>query len=78
MAASQIGLEFCVRTSAEVNLNLYRNLIFLEDYLKNENYTVSEEKKREIRNILSSELGMKLAELLVSLKQQMLMMYIPW
>ncbi|PFY42964.1 transposase [Bacillus toyonensis] len=68
VAASQIGLEFCVRTSAEVNLNLYRNLIFLEDYLKNENYTVLEEKKREIRNILASELGMKLAELLVSLK----------
>ncbi|UNP76225.1 DDE-type integrase/transposase/recombinase [Bacillus nitratireducens] len=68
IAASQLGLDFVVRSSAEIDINVYRNLIFLEAYLKNGDYTVSEEKKKEILNILSSNLGMKLSELLTSLK----------
>ena len=68
IAASQLGLDFVVRSSAEIDINVYRNLIFLEAYLKNGDYTVTEEKKKEIINILSSNLGMKLSELLASLK----------
>lgn len=68
IAASQLGLDFFVRSSAEIDINVHRNLIFLEAYLKNGHYAVSEGKKKEIINILSSNLGMKLSELLASLK----------
>ncbi|CUB35086.1 MULTISPECIES: TnsA endonuclease N-terminal domain-containing protein [Bacillus] len=68
IAASQLGLDFVIRSSAELDINVHRNLIFLEAYLKNGHYTVSEEKKKEIINILSSNLGIKLSELFASLK----------
>ncbi|MCG7313422.1 TnsA endonuclease N-terminal domain-containing protein [Priestia flexa] len=67
-AVSKYGLQFRVRSSNEININLYRNLLFLEDYLRADNYEVLQQNALEIQSIISSNLGISLEELTQTLR----------
>ncbi|QCT47305.1 hypothetical protein FORC086_25960 [Bacillus cereus] len=65
--ASKFGLKFYLRSSKEINWVFQRNIIFLEDYLKNsyENQ-ITDIKIQIARDIISSNFGMKLNKVLES------------
>ncbi|MEL7244809.1 MAG: TnsA endonuclease N-terminal domain-containing protein, partial [Cyanobacteria bacterium J06573_2] len=61
--ASQFGLYYRLRSDSEINWNLQRNLVFLEDYLR----TLSEcedSLQKQIIKVVSAQPGIKLLELL--------------
>ncbi len=62
--AGQWGLYYHVRSSAEINWVLQRNLIFLEDYLHDETPRVKEAVAQAVRSLVARTPGIKLDELL--------------
>jgi putative transposase len=71
--ARQFGLYYRLRSSAEINWVLQRNLRFLEDYLRAGNHQrlVSEQAKLSITALLASHPGMTLRELFSAAKATM-------
>jgi putative transposase len=63
--ASQFGLYYRVRSSAEINWALQRNLRFLEDYLRADDpqKLISQQAKETVRSLLTAHPGMTLSEL---------------
>jgi putative transposase len=61
--ASELGLEFLVRSSADINWKLQRNLTFLEDYIVNE-YVSDIPKISCIKEIILASPGLTLLELI--------------
>jgi hypothetical protein len=63
--ARPFGLYYRVRSSAEINWELQRNLRFLEDYLRADNpqNLVSEPARLSIKSLLTAHPGMTLGEL---------------
>src|SRR5258708_1900473 len=66
--AAQFGFFFRLRSSAEIDWIFQRNMRFLEDYLLQENPTVSLEASEEILSIVTLESGITLDKLLKNLK----------
>ncbi|WP_042142795.1 TnsA endonuclease N-terminal domain-containing protein [Paucisalibacillus sp. EB02] len=62
--AKEKGLSFRIRTDAEINWNLQNNIRFLEDYLLEENPTVSLPNRNIILNYIQSTPNITLADLL--------------
>ncbi|HLZ29584.1 MAG TPA: integrase [Chloroflexota bacterium] len=62
--AEQYGLYYRLRSSAEIESILYRNLQFLEDYLLDERPFVAEDKRATIRQLVQENPGLTLANLL--------------
>ncbi|KQL21236.1 TnsA endonuclease N-terminal domain-containing protein [Cytobacillus solani] len=62
--AKKKGLSFRVRSSKEINWNLQNNIRFLEDYLLEENPTVSLTSRNIIHNFVQSTPNTTLADLL--------------
>ncbi|GAE33150.1 TnsA endonuclease N-terminal domain-containing protein [Halalkalibacter akibai] len=62
--AKEQGLSFRVRSSKEINWTLQENLRFLEDYLLEENPSVSVTSRNIITNYIKSDLGITLDDLL--------------
>jgi putative transposase len=67
--AQQFGFYYRVRSSAEINWCLQRNLIFLEDYLRGDCPPVSEDAKTEILSMTTHDPGIKLSELVARVIQ---------
>lgn len=66
--AEQYGLYYHVRSSAEIDWVFQRNLIFLQDYLRDDYPEVAEAALAEIRQRVASEPGLKLNQLLPGLQ----------
>ncbi|MDJ0719530.1 MAG: DDE-type integrase/transposase/recombinase [Prochloraceae cyanobacterium] len=64
--ASQFQLYYYLRSDSEINWNLQRNLVFLEDYLRTKNLEVQTSTEKKILNIVTEQPGITLAELLNS------------
>ena len=64
--ASQFQLYYHLRSDSEINWNLQRNLVFLEDYLPTKNLQVQTSTEKKILNIVNARPGITLAELLNS------------
>jgi putative transposase len=62
--AKSMGLYYVLRTSAEINWNLQRNLRFLEDYYRSDSLEVNDETREKIISIISCFQGITLEELL--------------
>lgn len=62
--AENFGLYYRVRSGAEINWNLQRNLLFLEDYFHTESYPQDQETAEKITALISAIPGITLAELL--------------
>jgi hypothetical protein len=71
--ARQFGLYYRIRTSAEINWSLQRNLRFLEDYLRADNQPrlIGEQAKLSVTSLLAAHPGMTLGELSASAKATM-------
>lgn len=63
--ARQFGLYYHVRSSAEINWELQRNLRFLEDYLRADDprSLISEPARSSVKSLLAAHPGMTLSEL---------------
>ena len=68
--AHQFGFYYRVRTSAEINWALQRNLRFLEDYLRSDDQQrlISEHARLSVTSLLAAYPGMTLSELSGSAK----------
>jgi putative transposase len=64
--ASQFGLYYHLRSDSEINWNLQRNLVFLEDYLRTKNLQIETSIKEKIINNITDKPGITLSELLDS------------
>lgn len=62
--AEQFGFFFKLWSNAEINWNLQRNLVFLEDYYYAENLLVEECVTQTVLSVLSAQPGITLAALL--------------
>lgn len=62
--AKQFQLYYKLRSDAEINWNLQRNLVFLEDYLRTKNIGVDISRKRTIIKYIADKPGLTLSELL--------------
>lgn len=62
--AKQFGLSFRVRTSKEINWIFQRNVRFLEDYLLDENPSVSNEATMMIKKLIKNKPSIMLEDLL--------------
>ena len=62
--AAQFGCYYRIRSSAEINWVLQRNLLFLEDYLRADCPEVSQVVTAKIRELVAAEPGLKLDQLL--------------
>lgn len=63
--AKKFGLGYRLRSSKEINKTFYRNVKFLEDYMKNLNeLEISEEKIEIAKDIVSSNFGITIDKLL--------------
>ncbi|MDP7979709.1 TnsA endonuclease N-terminal domain-containing protein [Bacillus sp. WLY-B-L8] len=67
-AANQYGLQFKIRTPRDINSILYRNLMFLEDYLIENSCSINQESIQEIWDIVSNQFGITLSNLIQSIK----------
>lgn len=63
--AKELNLGFLVRSSADINWRLQRNLTYLEDYIVND-YTFDSQKLCRIKDIILSSPGMSLRQLIQS------------
>jgi len=63
--AQQFGLYYRIRTSAEINWALQRNLRFLEDYLRVDDgrLLISDQAKQSVISVVTSRPGITLSEL---------------
>ncbi len=66
--ASEIGLYYCVRSSAEINWVLQRNLQFLEDYLRFDGASVTGFVDQAIKGAVQAEPGILLRDVLERVK----------
>lgn len=64
--ANQFQLYYRLRSDSEINWNLQRNLIFLEDYLRTKNLQIDASAKEQIINSIADKPGITLSELLDS------------
>jgi putative transposase len=64
--ASQFELYYCLRSDSEINWNLQRNLVFLEDYLRIKNLQIETSIKEQIIDGITDKPGITLSELLDS------------
>lgn len=62
--ANQFGLYYRLRSDAEIDWNVQRNLVFLEDYLRAESLNLEPSKLEQILEVISTQPGIKLSELL--------------
>lgn len=62
--ARQFGLYYRLRCDNEINWNLQRNLVFLEDYLRTKSLQVEDNVQEQILKIVSAQPGINLSELL--------------
>lgn len=62
--AHQFGLYYRLRSDTEINWNLQRNLVFLEDYLRKKSLQVENNKREQILKVISAQAGINLSELL--------------
>lgn len=62
--ADGFQLYYQIRSDAEINWNLQRNLVFLEDYLRTTNLQVDTSIKTKVIEIIKDSSGITLAELL--------------
>ncbi len=62
--AGQFGFYYRVRSSVEIDWTFQRNMIFLEDYLRDDCPPVSEEARREVLALIAGQPGMTLDALL--------------
>ena len=62
--AAKFGFFFRVRSSAEINWYLQRNLTFLEDYLQSPNLVLDQKIVKSVIEIISKDQGITLDELL--------------
>ena len=62
--AEPLGLFFRLRSSAEINPTLVRNLVMLQDYLHNDARPIGADTSRLVCRIVKGRPGMSLAELL--------------
>lgn len=62
--AAQLGFFYRVRSSAEIDWNLQRNLLFLEDYLHADNEDPNEKVVSSTGSLVAGHLGITLQELL--------------
>jgi transposase InsO family protein len=67
--AAPYGLSYRIRSSAEINWIFQRNLIFLQDYLREDCPDVADTAQVEVEQAISSEPGIKLNQLLQSVQQ---------
>ena len=64
--ANQFQLYYRLRSDSEINWNLQRNLVFLEDYLRTKNLKIEASTKEKIINSIADKPGITLSELLDS------------
>jgi putative transposase len=64
--ANQFQLYYRLRSDSEINWNLQRNLVFLEDYLRTKNLQIEASVKEKIINSIADKPGITLSELLDS------------
>ena len=62
--AERFGLYYRVRSSAEINWVLQRNIVFLEDFFRATSLTVEESATNLVLSLVSDSPGITLAELL--------------
>lgn len=56
-------MKYTVRSSKEINWNYQRNIEFLDDYYRSDNFDVSESSKKEILFQIRNEIGISLKDL---------------
>lgn len=61
--AEKFGLYYRVRSGAEINWNLQRNLLFLEDYFRTDSYPQNKQTTQKITALISAIPGITLAEI---------------
>lgn len=66
--ATQFGLFYRVRSSAEINWSLQRNLLFLEDYLRVDKEALAEKEVCAVTSLVVEHPGITLQELFASEK----------
>lgn len=62
--ANQFQLYYHLRSDSEINWNLQRNLVFLEDYLRTKNLEVNNSTKEKIIKSIADKPGITLSELI--------------
>lgn len=62
--AKPFQLYYKLRSDSEINWNLQRNLVFLEDYLRSENIKIDDFQKQKIIKYIADKSGISLSELL--------------
>ncbi len=67
--AEQYGFYYHIRSSAEIDWVVQRNLIFLQDYLRADCPEVDEKAQAEIEQLVSDEPGIKLNHILQAVHQ---------
>jgi hypothetical protein len=67
--AEQYGLYYHIRSSAEIDWIFQRNLIFLQDYLREDCPEVADNAQAEVEQLVGDEPGIKLSQLLQSVQQ---------
>lgn len=65
--ANELGIQQRLRSTREINQTLFRNLQFLEDYLREDTVHIPAEKRDKISRIVEKNPGINLLELLGSL-----------
>lgn len=68
--ATGLGLVYRVRSSAEIDVKLFRNLQFLEDYLREHNLKTPESSINHIMPIVEATPGVSVLELLSTLTRE--------
>jgi hypothetical protein len=63
--AAKFGLYYKVFSSAEIDRKLYRNTVFLEDFLRTNSPAAPEQAKASILKIVSAQEGLSLSKLLI-------------
>jgi putative transposase len=67
--AAQYGFYYHIRSSAEIDWIFQRNLIFLQDYLREDCPEVDDKAQAEVEQLVDGEPGIKLNQLLQSVQQ---------
>jgi putative transposase len=66
-AAKNHGIQFEIVTSKDINNTLYRNLLFLEDYLNDNHHKVNSDNQEEIISLVSNNFSITLSDLIKSI-----------
>jgi putative transposase len=68
--AKPYGLDYRVRSTAEIDWVFQRNVVFLEDYLHAETLEINAEDKTYFQALVAAQPGISLAELLAHVKER--------